>query len=137
MKYKLAIIDKRSPNQAIESLSKHIDDLLLFETEGLTYYSISCHPDVFICYNDSNLIVAPNAPSALFDFMEKYHISFSLGKKPVGESLKDSTLYNCVSTQNKLFHKKGFTDESVLKECADKKFINVPQAYTRCSLIHL
>lgn len=133
----LAIIDKRAPQAAIRELRKYVDDVLCFESTGITCNSISGHPDIFIYQDSSGLIVAPNAPGILFDFLESNDISFSTGSAPVGSSLEKSVLYNCVGTEKYFIHKSGFTDTSVLDVNRHKKFISIPQAYTRCSLISL
>jgi len=133
----LAIIDKRSSKEAKENLSKYVDDILFFESKGITYNSISGHPDIFIFQENNKLIIAPNAPEQLFNFLEKYKINFQIGNSKVDETFKNSVKYNCVSSNNFLFHKKGLTEDLILKNNTDKTFINLPQAYTRCSMLYL
>ena len=87
--------------------------------------------------NNDKLIIAPNSPNQLFHFLKKYKIKFQIGNIHVDDSFENSVKYNCVSTNNYLLHKKGFTDAFILKNNTDKKFVNLPQAYTRCSMMHL
>jgi len=133
----IAIIDNRSPKIAIENLAKIVDDILLFKTKNITFESISSHPDIFLYQDNENIIIAPNSPTQLFDFLNKHKLNFKTGKKPVGSNLNNSVLYNCISTKDLFLHKKNYTDESIIKENSHKKFINLPQAYTACSLVHL
>ncbi len=133
----LAIIDARSSKEAKENLSKYVDDILFFETSEITYNSISGHPDIFIFQNNDNLIIAPNSPNQLFRFLKKYEIKFQIGNIHVDDSFENSVKYNCVASDNYLLHKIGFTEDLILKNNTDKTFINFPQAYTRCSMIHL
>ncbi len=133
----LAIIDHRSPPEAIENLKKITSDVLLFGSENITYNSISGHPDIFIFQDKNNIIIAPNSPDLLINFLEKHKINFRKGEKPVGNELDNSVQYNCVLTDKYFFHKKDKTDKIVLENNIDKKFINLPQAYTRCSMINL
>jgi hypothetical protein len=137
MKSKLAIVDKRSPREAIDQLKKIVDDIHLFESTNITYNSISCHPDIFIFQNGSQIIIAPNAPLSLIEFLEKHNIEFIRGNQYIGETLKESCPYNCVTSKNLIIHKMGFTDQRILDECGQKEFISVPQSYTRCSLLHI
>ncbi len=133
----LAIIDKRSPHEAILNLEKQVDAVFQFESEGITFNSISGHPDIFIYQDESNLVVAPNAPLPLLEFFITHKISYTFGEKKVEKTFENSVLYNCISTEHYLFHKSGFTDSSIIKLNQGKEFIHLPQAYTRCSLTHL
>ena len=133
----LAIIDSRAPQEAISNLKKYVDDLLLFKSEEITFNPISGHPDIFIYQDESNLIIAPNAPTSLFDFLIAHKIHFIAGDSKVAENFKDSVSYNCVGNSKYFFHKSGFTDPVIVLQTQEKEFINLPQAYTRCSLTHL
>ena len=133
----LAIIDHRTPPDTINELSRYVDDIHLFKSEGITYNSISGHPDIFIYQDESNFIIAPNSPFSLFEFLEDHKVSYTTGVGLAGHSLADSTRYNCISSDKFFLHKKGFTDKSICRAVKDKMFINLPQAYTRCSLTHL
>ena len=132
-----AIIDSRSSGQAINNLQEYVTDLYTFQTNGITGNSISGHPDIFICQNKDQLVVAPNAPADLFKFLDNNNIVYRKGEKNVGHDLDNSVQYNCLSTPQFLFHKSGYTDSIVMEINKDKKFISVPQAYTRCGLVHL
>lgn len=133
----LAIIDSRSTKQAINNLKKYVTDVYTFQTNGITGNPISGHPDIFIYQEKNQLVVAPNAPVELFAFFENHNIAYLKGKRDVGHELVNSVQYNCLSTSQFLFHRSGFTDSAILKINKDKEFIQLPQAYTRCSLVHL
>ncbi|MCP5007902.1 MAG: hypothetical protein GY941_28800, partial [Planctomycetes bacterium] len=132
-----AIIDSRSSMKAIDSLREHVEDVLVFQTSGITDNSISGHPDIFI-YQDKNLLVlAPNAPKELFEFLDNHFINYLRGEMVVGGGVHNNVHYNCLGTSDFLFHKAGYTDPTILKINKDREFVHLPQAYTRCSLIHL
>ena len=133
----LAIIDKRAPKEVLLNLKKEVGDLFLFESVGITSNSISGHPDIFIYQDESHLIIAPNAPVELFNFLNVYKVKYTVGEKKVEENFKNSAGYNCLGTQNYFFHRSGFTDPAILKITKQKEFIHLPQAFTRCSLTHL
>jgi len=132
-----AIIDSRSSKKAISKLKEYVEDLFVFQTSDLTYNSISGHPDIFIYQDNNHLVVAPNAPIELFKFLNNYNIVYLKGERDVGYALDNSVQYNCLSTSQFLFHKSGFTDPAILEINKDKEFVQLPQAYTRCSLVHL
>ncbi len=102
-----AIIDSRSSGQAINNLQEYVTDLYTFQTNGITGNSISGHPDIFICQNKDQLVVAPNAPADLFKFLDNNNIVYRKGEKNVGHDLDNSVQYNCLSTPQFLFHKSG------------------------------
>jgi hypothetical protein len=133
----LAIIDYRTPAEAIDKLASYADEILLFNSFDITYNSISGHPDIFIFKDPDNLIIAPNSPEQLFQFLNKHKIKYILGNKGIGKELRSSVLYNCLCTDEYLFHKSGFTDDAILRLNSKKRFVPVPQAYTRCSLTHI
>lgn len=129
-----AIIDKRSSQEIKDNLGKYVDDVFEFSSEGITYNSISGHPDVFMFQDVNQLIIAPNTPIDLINFLDEKQVTYLLGTAPVGKSLDDSVLYNCLSTHNHLFCKRGKPDVSIQKYCASKQIVNLPQSYTRCSM---
>jgi len=133
----LAVIDARSPEKSIINLESCSKEVHLFASAGITYNSISGHPDIFMFqYNNTN-IIAPNSPSEFTDFLKKYKINYKIGNNKVGDSLKNSVSYNCVATEKFLIHKKYMTDPAISEYFSNKTFLNLPQAYTRCSLINL
>jgi hypothetical protein len=132
-----AIIDSRSSKKAISKLKEYVTDVCTFQTNGITGNSISGHPDIFIYQDKKQLVVAPNAPDELFEILARYNTTYVRGESEVGYELYNSVQYNCLSTSDFLFHKPGYTDSAILEINKDKEFIQLPQAYTRCSLVHL
>jgi len=132
-----AIIDSRSQNDVINNLREYVEDLFGFETYGATRNSISGHPDIFIYQDNNQLVIAPNVPVELFEFLNDHNLTYVKGKREVGDEPHNSVQYNCLSTPDYVFHKSGYTDPAILEINKDKEFIPLPQAYTRCSLVHL
>lgn len=134
MQLNIAIIDARSPKQAIERLSQEFE-ICLFNTNNITYDALSGHPDVFIHQIDNTFILAPNIPQEYIDVFNQNNIPFSFGTTLVGKTIESSTQYNCLANSHYIFHKKNSTDSSIIKHAEHKKFISLPQAYTRCNMI--
>ena len=133
----IAIIDSRSSEQVIKNLKEYVTHVYTFQTSGVTGNSISGHPDIFIYQDKNQIVVAPNAPVDLFKFLDINNITYLKGKNDVGNDLDSSVQYNCLSTPQFFFHKSGYTDSVVFEINKDKEFVSLPQAYTRCSLLHL
>lgn len=132
-----AIIDKRTPKEVKKNLEKHTDDIFEFSSEGITYNSISGHPDIFLFQDVDKLIIAPNTPSDLINFLDTKKINYSFGLKPVGKSLDDSVLYNCLVTNDYFFCKHGKPDILIQENCSKKTPINIPQSFARCSMFNI
>jgi len=129
-----AIIDKRCSDEIKINLASYVDAIFEFSSEGITYNSISGHPDIFMFQDGEKLIVAPNASKDLFQFLTDKKIIYTLGENKVGESLKESSRYNCFCTEDYFFHKQDIPDSSIQNYAAKKQSILVPQAYVRCSM---
>ncbi|MBN1650292.1 MAG: hypothetical protein JW857_03120 [Bacteroidales bacterium] len=132
----LIVIDKRIPDQAKENLSA-IGRIIEFSTVGITYEAISGHPDIFMCKTPEILVCAPNLPDKYFKLFKRQAIPFAIGKKEVGNQFPDTSAYNCLVTETHIFHKKNHSDSLLLELNKQRRFIDLPQAYTRCSLINL
>jgi len=133
----VAIIDSRSSKKVINKLMEYVTDVYMFQTDGITGNSISGHPDIFIYQDNEHLILAPNSPADLFIFLYNHNIKYTRGCREVGYELDSCVQYNCLSTYQFLFHKSGYTDSAILEVNKVKEFVQLPQAYTRCSLVHL
>jgi len=130
-----AIIDKRAPQEARDHLKRHFD-VFEFISNGITYDAVSGHPDIFIFrHSEHEYIVAPNTPVELLDFLRNHNVDITIGDNAVGYELHNTTQFNCVTTKQHIYHKKGFTDTAILRKNQDKTFVELPQAYTRCSMI--
>lgn len=129
-----AIIDQRTPLTIKNNLKKYTDEFFEFSSNSITYNSISCHPDIFMYQDANKLVLAPNSPKDLLNFLEKNAVNFSFGINDVGKNLDNSVLYNCLSTPKYFFCKKGKPDVSIQNWCSLKQHINIPQSYARCSM---
>lgn len=122
------------PAEAIEQLEKY-GTVLFFETHGLTYPAISCHPDVFMCQSDNQLIISPNTPAIFRNILRENKVQFLIGQSEVGISYPESAKYNAVITDHYLIHNLDITDKVIKDVSIDKKKIHVNQGYTRCNLL--
>lgn len=136
MNLPIAIIDKRAPEKAKQTLAKEFS-VFEFISKNITYDAICGHPDVFITHTPQGFILAPNSPQELRNLFKQNNIKHTIGNKSVGIELENSSQFNCIVSENYIFHKQGFTDKSITQAFNNKKHINVPQAYTRCSMIQL
>lgn len=132
----LIIVDKRISAEALKKLTRW-GEVISFSTQHITYEAISCHPDVFICPVNDELIVAPNCPDEYKKKLSDKGIKIICGNKPVGPHYPESVYYNAVITDNYLIHNLAYTDKIILENTHNLQQININQAYTKCNLIHL
>jgi hypothetical protein len=130
-----AIVDKRAPEIGRENLRKLFDKVFEFSSEGITYDELSGHPDIFIFQKQEKLIIAKNSPKKFVEFLKKMHINFVFGATKISKDLKSSTQYNCLINDNLLFHKKNYSDKSILNSLNNIEIIELPQPFTRCSML--
>lgn len=132
----LIITDKRIPSQAKEKLSEY-GEIIDFSTDGITYESISGHPDIFFCQVNDQLIVAPNLPDLYKDVIYKNSIPFIEGEMPVEKKYPGTSRYNIVATDKYLIHNFRYTDSIITNTGDDLELIHSGQGYTRCNLLPL
>ncbi len=130
-----AIIDHRAPEEVKKNLSEKVQGVFEFSSSNVTYNSVSGHPDIFIFQHQNELIIAPNSPQDLITFLDENRINYRLGNNPVGESLKESTWYNTVCSDEHIYAKEGSSDQTILNVVKSKTPIHLSQAYTRCSML--
>lgn len=132
----LIITDNRIPSKAKAKLSEY-GEIINFSTEGITYESISGHPDIFLCQVNNQLIIAPNLPDTYKNILSKNSIPFIEGEMPIEKKYPGTSRYNVVATENYLIHNFRYTD-SVVTNIGDKlDLIHSGQGYTRCNLLPL
>lgn len=132
----LIVIDSRAPEKAKLRLS-NFGEVVEFSTQNITYEAISGHPDIFLCQTPDSLICAPNLPPSYFKLFKDKNIDFLIGANPVGKLFPETSHYNCLVNERFIFHKSTYTDARIIELNKVQEFINLPQAYTRCSLIEL
>jgi len=132
----LIIIDTKLPEKAKQSLSRY-GELVGLATEGITYDSISGHPDIFFCQNVSELITAPNLPGHYTELLRSKGVCLTKGTNPVGNVYPATAHYNGVLSEGNLIHHLDLTDPVILGQVDPQKRIHVSQGYCRCNLISL
>lgn len=132
---KLAIIDKRIPNQAKIKLAEYYK-IIEFESTNITNDYLSGHPDIFFSYIDNKVIYAPNTHSKYIDILYENNISLIKGKKEISFDYPFCSHYNCVAINDLIIHNLQYSDTTILN-LANKSRINVKQGLTRCSLLAL
>ena len=130
------IADKKIPEPAKKRLEKY-GQVIRLKTSGITYPSISGHPDIFFCRVDNELVVSPSLPGGIFKKTEPENISLVTAGLDTGSAYPATARLNAVVTPGYIIHNGKYTDPVLKKKCAGREFIHVNQGYTRCNLIPL
>lgn len=128
------IADARLPQPALKRL-RGFGELLPFATSGITYASVSGHPDIFFSQTPSGLLYAPNLPKAFLALLEINRIPLIRGERPVGKHYPESAGYNAFINKTYLIHQLQYTDPALMRRCLKLTSLKVNQGYTRCNLI--
>ena len=146
------IVDDRMPSQAKDSLRKY-GDIFELKTKGITYETVSGHPDVFVCQAvetgsrstvsgqgsvySSRLVISPSVPQELFTWLSERDVEFRQGELPTGSIYPGSASYNAVITDRFIIHNFRYTDPEITRVFDDRDLIHVNQGYCRCNLLPL
>jgi len=130
------IADKRIPAEARTALAEY-GKVIEFQSDGITYDTVSGHPDVFMCQLEKELIIAPNTSSGLKTRLIENQIRFVEGNNRVGKNYPQTAIYNAVVTDKLLIHNIQHTDTVLLNKCNSLEKIDVKQGYSRCNLLAL
>ncbi|PLW99695.1 MAG: hypothetical protein C0591_02410 [Marinilabiliales bacterium] len=136
IQFMVILANKNIPAQALQQLSSY-GELILLQTEKITYPAISGHPDIFNCPIDDILVVAPNLPAAYHSKLRMLNINFEVGYKPIGTKYPETAIYNCVIINDFLIGNTKFIDKKILELTSGKEIIHSNQGYTRCNLLPL
>jgi hypothetical protein len=128
--------DSRIPKEALKMLANY-GEVVPFSTTGITYPAISCHPDIFCCKTNDELIVATNVPEKFKEILAKNSIPFIEGESAVGAKYPQTSGYNAVCTTNYVIHNFRNTDPAITDRSDNRDLIHVDQGYTRCNLLPL
>jgi hypothetical protein len=130
------LVDSRLPKQILEKLTV-FGKLLLFNSDGITYNSISCHPDIFVFQSPSQILLAPNTPEKLISELVNAGIKFTIGNKAVGCSYPSTATYNAFANDSILVYSKKATDLSIIENSLSQIKIPVKQGYIRCNMLNI
>ncbi len=130
----LIFIDARAPDPVKKTLNAY-GQVVDFSTHGITYDTISGHPDIFICQTPAGIVIAPNLPSDYQHMIIKNCSRVYTGSEPVRSAWPKSALYNAFVNSYYCIHNQHYTSQTISAHCKELTNIHVNQAYTKCNLV--
>ena len=132
-------IDYRTTKEELVNLSKLNMNPILIPKCNEVYEAINGHPDIQlnILKNKSSnqIIVQKNISQCFKEILKLNNINYIVSKKSLSNTYPDDIILNSLILENYFIHNLKYTDENLLKSQISKVHINVPQGYTKCSIL--
>ena len=132
-------IDYRATNEELVNLSKLNMNPILIPKCNEVYEAIDGHPDIqvnVIKNKSSNQIIVQKNISAYFkEMLKSNNINYIVSKSSLSHTYPKDIILNSLILENYFIHNLKYTDENLLKSQISKVSINVPQGYTKCSVL--
>ncbi|MBE6063674.1 MAG: hypothetical protein E7207_09035 [Clostridium butyricum] len=134
-----AFVDYRITTEELRNLEKlNINTLLVPKTTAV-YEAINGHPDIqlnILKNNSSNQIIIQKDISENFkEILNRNHIKYILSKRTLSHTYPGDIILNSLILDKYFIHNLKNTDENLLQSQKSKILINVPQGYSKCSIL--
>lgn len=132
-------IDYRATKEELNTLHKlNINPILIPKSKDL-YEAIDGHTDIQLNLLKNNseykVIIQKNMPDNFIKILEENHIKYILSKRALSNTYPKDVILNSLVLDKFFIHNLKYTDENLLKSQEAKELINVPQGYTKCSIL--
>ena len=132
-------VDYRVTKEELLSLSRLNMNPILIPKCDKVYEAIDGHPDIqlnVLKNKSSNQIIIQKDISEHFkDVLKLNNINYIISKKSLSNTYPDDIILNSLISEKYFIHNLKYTDENLLKSQISKININVPQGYTKCSIL--
>jgi len=132
-------IDYRATNEELVNLSKLNMNPILIPKCNEVYEAIDGHPDIQLNVlknkSSNKIIVQKNISKSFKEILKANNINYIVSKKSLSHTYPDDIILNSLILENYFIHNLKYTDENLLKSQISKVNINVPQGYTKCSIL--
>ena len=134
-----AFADYRITDEEILNLSKLNIEVIKIPKCNRVYEAINGHPDIQInvlknsTYN--KLIVHKDISKDFRNILEKKNIKYIVSEKSLDSSYPSDIILNALILKDYFIHTLAYTDENLFNSQISKINVNVPQGYTKCSVL--
>lgn len=134
-----AFADYRITDEEILNLSKLNIEVIKIPKCNRVYEAINGHPDIQINVlknsTDNKLIVHKDISEDFRNILEEKNIKYIVSEKSLDSSYPSDIILNALILKNYFIHTLAYTDENLFNSQISKININVPQGYTKCSVL--
>ena len=132
-------VDYRVTKEELIALSRLNMNPILIPKCDEVYEAINGHPDIQlnILKNKSSIkvIVQKDISQEFKEVLKSNHISYIVSKKSLSNTYPNDIILNSLILENYFIHNLKYSDEELLRSQNLKVHINVPQGYTKCSIL--
>ena len=132
-------IDYRTSDEEINNLKSLNLNVIKVPQCSNVYSAIDGHVDIQMNLlknkSDHKIIVHKDIPSYFKKILEENHLTYILSKSSLSNTYPGDIILNSLILDDYFIHNLKFTDENLLNSQSGKTFINVPQGYSRCSIL--
>lgn len=132
-------IDYRATKEELNNLLKLNINPILVPKCNSVYEAINGHPDIqlnLLKNNSTNkVIVQKEIPEDFKNILIKNNINFIISKGTLSSKYPKDIILNSLILENYFIHTLKHSDENLLDSQKSKTHINVPQGYTKCSIL--
>lgn len=132
-------VDYRITKEELLTLSKFNMNPILVPKCSDVYDAINGHPDIQlnILMNESNnkIIVQKDISESFKNLLKSNNINYIVSNKSLKSKYPFDIILNSLILKNYFIHNLKYTDENLLSSQTSKIHINVPQGYSKCSIL--
>ena len=132
-------IDYRATKEELNNIYRlNINPILIPKSKNV-YEAIDGHTDIQLNLLKNNskykVIVQKDISSHFMKILEENHIKYIVSKRTLSNTYPGDIILNSLVLDDFFIHNLKYTDENLLKSQESKKLIDVPQGYTKCSIL--
>ncbi|WP_297420677.1 DUF6873 family GME fold protein [Clostridium sp.] len=132
-------VDYRITKEELLNLSKLNTNPILVPKCDDVYEAINGHPDIQLNTlknkSSNKIIIQKNISKSFIKILEENNITYLISQNSLSSKYPGDIILNSLILGEYFIHTLKFSDENLLKSQASKIHINVPQGYTKCSIL--
>lgn len=132
-------IDYRTTKEEINNLKKLNINPIIVPKCDYVYEAINGHVDIqlnILKNNSTNqIIIHKDIPNSFKELLNKNQIKYIVSKTSLSNTYPGNIILNSLVLDKYLIHNLKYTDTNLLESQCFKELINVPQGYTKCSIL--
>lgn len=134
----ICFVDYRTTDAEIHALKNFGLSPIKVPKTNLVYESINGHVDIqlnILNKSERTIIVQKDIEKSFLEELKNNNIKYVFSKNSLKSHYPEDIILNGLITKDYFVHNTKYTDTNLLKEVQNKKIINIPQGYTKCSIL--
>ena len=134
----VAFIDYRTTTTEKNSLSKLNINFIEVPKNPILYDAIDGHVDIqlnIIDKKEKKIIIQKDIDDTFIEKLKLYDITYIKSFSSLAEKYPGNIMLNAAILDDDIIHNFKYTDKNLISSSDNKKFINVKQGYSKCSIL--